>query len=83
VFDVLVGGELLRSSLQECLEARSLSTEATVELEYTFLALPPQLDTSIPQHEWCAAARACRPAQIRIACWLQQLRKAACVQLAV
>jgi hypothetical protein len=53
VFDFLVDGELLRGSLGAVLMAKALSTEAVVELEYTFLALPPQPDASREQTDWC------------------------------
>lgn len=53
VFDVLLDGELLRGTLEDTLVEHSKSTEGTVELEYTFLTLPPQLDETIPQQDWC------------------------------
>ena len=49
-----MGGELLRGTLEATLLAQDTSTEGVIELEYTFLALPPQLDDSIPQADWCA-----------------------------
>ena len=54
MFDVLLEGEPLRGTLQDSLLDKGLSTEVTVPLEYTFLALPPQLDSSVPQQAWCA-----------------------------
>jgi hypothetical protein len=56
VFDIIVVGELLRGALEDTLVAKNVSTEGTVELEYTFLALPPQLDESIPQNDWFGAS---------------------------
>ena len=63
VFDILLDGELLRGTLEDTLVERNQSTEGIVELEYTFLTLPPQLDETVPQQDWCGlAGAACTPA---------------------
>ena len=54
VFDIILEGELLRDTLGEALVAKSVSTESAVVLEYTLLAVPPRLEHSTPQPDWCA-----------------------------
>eukprot|EP00892_Ulva_mutabilis_P001861 jgi/Ulvmu1/11676/UM008_0085.1 len=55
VFDVILDGELLRQTLGDALLARSVSTETTVQLEYTFLVAPPKLSHTSPQQDWIRA----------------------------
>ena len=53
VFDILLDGSLLRGTLEQVLLEKGQSTEATVDVEYTFLVVPPQQSSSIPQQAWC------------------------------
>jgi len=61
-FDFLLGGELLRQTLEVALLDKGVSTEAVVEVEYTFVMLPPDLEQSVPHKDWCAGGDA-MPAQ--------------------
>lgn len=52
VFDIILDGELLRQNLGDALLARDISTESTIQLEYTFLVAPPKLAHTSPQQDW-------------------------------
>lgn len=54
-FEFLVGGELLRGSLGEALEASGASLEQTVDVEYVRAVLPPSERPPARQEDWTAA----------------------------
>lgn len=54
-FDFLIDGELLRTSLQEYLVKKGLSSEAYLNLEYTRAILPPSYLSSFNNDDWISA----------------------------
>lgn len=60
-FEFLVDGELLRSSLDDTLTAKGLSTEAVLTLEYTRAVLPPSYLASYSHPDWVAAVDIFQP----------------------
>ncbi|KAL3233520.1 Ribosome biogenesis protein YTM1 [Nakaseomyces bracarensis] len=54
-FDFLIDGELLRTSLQEYLTKKGLSSEATLNVEYTRAVLPPSFLASFNNDDWVSA----------------------------
>ncbi|AET40610.1 Ytm1p Ecym_6228 [Eremothecium cymbalariae DBVPG len=54
-FDFLVDGELLRTSLQEYLTKKGLSTETILNVEYTRAVLPPSYLNSFDNDDWVSA----------------------------
>lgn len=54
-FDFLVDGELLRTSLDEYLTSKGVSTETVVTLEYTRSILPPSYLASYSHPDWVSA----------------------------
>ncbi|WFD22897.1 ribosome biogenesis protein ytm1 [Malassezia equina] len=54
-FDFIVNGELLRTSLEECLAQHASSTETTLELEYIRSTLPPAFRGAARQDDWVAS----------------------------
>ncbi|XP_060517250.1 ribosome biogenesis protein WDR12 homolog [Cylas formicarius] len=54
-FDFLASGELVRVSLIEHLQERSVSVETTVEVEYIQVTPAPQPEDSILHEDWVAA----------------------------
>lgn len=57
-FDFLVQGELLRLSLHRHLEARQVSAETVLEVEYVPAVLPPQPKEEHPHEDWVSALAA-------------------------
>lgn len=54
-FDFLADGELLRTSLDDHLTAKGLSTETVLTLEYTRSVLPPSYLASYSHPDWVSA----------------------------
>ncbi|CCD24907.1 Ytm1p NDAI_0E00910 [Naumovozyma dairenensis CBS 421] len=54
-FDFLVDGELLRTSLQEYLTKKGLSSENSLNLEYTRAVLPPSFLSSFNNEDWISS----------------------------
>lgn len=54
-FDFLIDGELLRTSLQDYLVKKGLSSETYLNLEYTRAILPPSYLSSFNNDDWISA----------------------------
>lgn len=54
-FDFLIDGELLRTSLQDYLVKKGLSSEASLNVEYTRAILPPSYLSSFNNDDWVSA----------------------------
>lgn len=54
-FDFLIDGELLRTSLQEYLTKKGLSSETTLTVEYTRAVLPPSFLANFNNDDWVSA----------------------------
>ena len=54
-FDFLIDGELLRTSLDEYLVKKGLSSETTLNLEYTRAILPPSYLSSFNNDDWVSS----------------------------
>lgn len=54
-FDFLIDGELLRTSLDEYLVKKGLSSETTLNLEYTRAILPPSYLSSFNNNDWVSS----------------------------
>lgn len=54
-FDFLIEGELLRSSLQEYLTKKGLSSEVSLNVEYTRAVLPPSYLASFNNEDWVSS----------------------------
>lgn len=54
-FDFLIDGELLRTSLQDCLIKKGLSSEASLNVEYTRAILPPSYLSSFNNEDWVSS----------------------------
>ena len=54
-FDFLIDGELLRTTLQEYLTKKGLSSEAFLNVEYTRAVLPPSYLSSFDNEDWVSA----------------------------
>ncbi|KAG0677171.1 ribosome biogenesis protein ytm1 [Kluyveromyces marxianus] len=54
-FDFLIDGELLRTSLQEYLTKKGLSSENFLNVEYTRAVLPPSYLSSFDNEDWVSA----------------------------
>lgn len=54
-FDFLINGELLRVSLQDYITSKGLSSESTIELEYTRSILPPTFLASYSHPDWVSS----------------------------
>lgn len=54
-FDFLIDGELLRTSLQDYLVKKGLSSEASLTLEYTRAILPPSYLSSFNNEDWISS----------------------------
>ncbi|XP_065840003.1 ribosome biogenesis protein wdr12-like [Oscarella lobularis] len=54
-FDFLVDGEFLQTSLNDHVEAKDLSTETVLEIEYVVKSAPPQPKISVPHDDWVSS----------------------------
>lgn len=54
-FDFLIDGELLRTSLQDYLTKRGLSSEVSLDVEYTRAVLPPSYLASFNNEDWVSS----------------------------
>ncbi|KAK7205156.1 WD40-repeat-containing domain protein [Myxozyma melibiosi] len=54
-FDFLINGELLRVSLFDYITSKGLSSESTIELEYTRSILPPTFLASYSHPDWVSS----------------------------
>ncbi|CAL9737352.1 ribosome biogenesis protein Ytm1p [Monosporozyma servazzii] len=54
-FDFLIDGELLRTSLQDYLVKKGLSSEASLTVEYTRAILPPSYLSSFNNEDWISS----------------------------
>ena len=54
-FDFLIDGELLRSSLDDYLVKHGLSTEVSLDVEYTRAVLPPSFLASFSNEDWISS----------------------------
>lgn len=54
-FDFLIDGELLRTSLQDYLVKKGLSSETFLNVEYTRAVLPPSYLTSYSNEDWISS----------------------------
>lgn len=54
-FDFLIDGELLRTSLQDYLTKRGVSSEVTLNVEYTRAVLPPSYLSSFNNDDWVSS----------------------------
>ncbi|CCC68132.1 hypothetical protein NCAS_0B00480 [Naumovozyma castellii] len=54
-FDFLIDGELLRTSLQEYLVKKGLSSETSLNVEYTRAILPPSFLSSFNNEDWISS----------------------------
>lgn len=51
-FDFLINGVLLRTSLQQYINTNGLSSEVTLQIEYTRAVLPPSFLSSLNDEDW-------------------------------
>ncbi|CCK71338.1 Ytm1p KNAG_0G02820 [Huiozyma naganishii CBS 8797] len=54
-FDFLIGGQLLRTSLDEYLVKHGLSSESSLDVEYTRAILPPSYLASFNNEDWVSS----------------------------
>lgn len=54
-FDFLINGELLRTSLNEHLKAKDVTTEVTVDVEYLERFPSPEPEDSLNHDDWVSA----------------------------
>mgnify|MGYP003362188035 CR=1 FL=1 len=54
-FDFLIDGQLLRSSLDDYLVKNGLSSEASLDIEYTRAVLPPSFLSSFSNEDWISS----------------------------
>ncbi|CCE89997.1 Ytm1p TDEL_0A06650 [Torulaspora delbrueckii] len=54
-FDFLIDGELLRTSLQDYLTRKGLSSESSLNVEYTRAVLPPSYLASFNNEDWISS----------------------------
>lgn len=59
-FDFIVEGQLLRTSLQQWLEANGKTEEETIEIEYVRSTLPPRYTAAYEQDDWISDVDASR-----------------------
>ncbi|KAJ3261557.1 WD repeat-containing protein 12 [Boothiomyces macroporosus] len=56
-FDFIINGKFLRVSLDNYLNAHSLSTENTLKIEFVELSLPPSESSTIIQDDWISSVK--------------------------
>ncbi|KAJ3274502.1 WD repeat-containing protein 12 [Terramyces sp. JEL0728] len=56
-FDVIINGKFLRVSLENYLNANSLSSENTLKIEFVELSLPPAESSTIIQDDWISSTK--------------------------
>ncbi|KAJ3212419.1 WD repeat-containing protein 12 [Entophlyctis luteolus] len=54
-FDFIIAGKFLRSTLREYLAKNSISSEATVDVEYVLSSVPPKPTAAMQHDDWIAS----------------------------
>ena len=54
-FDFLINGTFLRTTLDEYLTSKGLSSETTVELQYVRSLIPPLFEASFEHDDWVSS----------------------------
>lgn len=55
-FDFLIGGEFLRTSFNDHLKSKDISTENTIDVEYVERFPAPEPEDSLNHDDWVSAA---------------------------
>ncbi|KZP02470.1 WD40 repeat-like protein [Athelia psychrophila] len=73
-FDFLLGGELLRGSLEEWCTGRGVGEEETLEVEYIESVRPPERMSAMPSEDWVSSVCAQVPGHFLTASYDGQIR---------
>ncbi|KAL3283258.1 hypothetical protein HHI36_006406 [Cryptolaemus montrouzieri] len=68
-FDFIAAGELLRTTLDEHLKERAISTETTVDIEYVQRTPAPEPEDSILHDDWISGIHTCADKWILTGCY--------------